>query len=106
MVTVVRRTAEFRFFHPFANCVYLAGDFNAWQADELPMTLGPDGYWRGTLLLPAGVFRFRYRADGQWFTDYAADGLVPNLYGEFNSLLHVPESKAAKSRGRKTQAQA
>ena len=40
-----------------------------------------DGYWRARLLLPDGEYRFRYRADGEWFTDYGAFGLEPGPTG-------------------------
>ena len=81
MVTMDENTAEFRFFRPHAKRVYLVGDFNAWRTDELPMKRTEDGYWLATVVSPRGTFRFRYHADEQWFTDFAAFGLEEGAFG-------------------------
>jgi 1,4-alpha-glucan branching enzyme len=81
--------AEFRFFRPNAAKVFVAGDFNDWRTDQLRMVRLPDGHWSVKLLLPAGEYKFRYVADGFWYTDYAAFGVEPDHFG-FNSLLRVP----------------
>ena len=88
MVTVRGGVAEFRFFRPDAGEVHLAGDFNSWRLGELPMQPTPEGYWLARLRLPAGDFRFRYCADGGWFTDYAAFGLEPGQFG-LDSIVRV-----------------
>ena len=81
MVTVTGNVAEFSFFRPGALRVWLAGDFNGWRPEELAMTEHRDGYWRGTVRLPRGDYRFRYNADGRWFVDYAAFGVQVGSYG-------------------------
>ena len=81
MVVVEGNTAEFVFFRPHAGAVHVTGDFNQWRTEELPMVRQPGGYWRARLLLPEGEYRFRYRADGEWFTDYGAFGLEPGPAG-------------------------
>jgi len=80
MVRVSNGCARFRFYRPQAGYVCLAGDFNGWQLGELHMKRGPLGWWTGTLCLPPGTYRFRYEADGEWFTDYASYGIE---YGPF-----------------------
>jgi hypothetical protein len=47
------------------------------------------GYWRAIVELPAGEFKFRYCADGEWFTDYAAFGVEPGRFG-MDSIVRVP----------------
>ncbi len=89
MVTVTEDWVEFLFYCPSAECVHLAGDFNNWQPTELAMRRGDDGYWKAQMKLPAGEFRFRYNADGAWFTDYAAFGVEPGRFG-FDSIVRVP----------------
>ncbi|MBS3733587.1 MAG: isoamylase early set domain-containing protein [Phycisphaerae bacterium] len=89
MVTVHGQWAEFRFFRPAADRVELAGDFNDWREGQLPMSREDDGYWTARMRLPVGEFRFRYRADGQWFTDYAAFGVEPGRFG-LDSIVRVP----------------
>jgi 1,4-alpha-glucan branching enzyme len=86
MVGVEGHEAEFAFFRPGAQQVHLAGDFNQWR--DGPMSRGVDGYWRARLRLPRGRFRFRYRADGHWFTDFAAFGVEPGPFG-WNSVVEV-----------------
>ncbi|HAU36983.1 MAG TPA: hypothetical protein DCX07_04630 [Phycisphaerales bacterium] len=88
MVDVHGHRAEFRFFRPGATKVYLAGDFNQWRGSELLMSPDGRGNWTAWLTLPAGDFRFRYVADGQWVPDYAAFGLEPGPLGP-DSVVHV-----------------
>lgn len=90
MVDVKGDVAEFTFFRPAANCVFLAGDFNNWQESELSMTRREDGYWAATMRLPAGEFKFRYCADGMWYTDYAAFGVEPGSFGLDSVVRVVP----------------
>ena len=93
MVTVTDRHVEFTFFRRRADRVEIVGDFNDWRPGELPMQPMGDGHWRAVLLLPAGVFRFRYLADGEPFTDYAAFGLEPSEQDRtgLDSVVRVPE---------------
>ena len=89
MVTQTRDGAvEFRFFCPAASVVTLAGEFNGWHQTSLPMTKGPDGWWRRQLRLAPGCYKFRYVGDGQWYTDYAAFGLEHGPFGP-NSVVKV-----------------
>ena len=53
------------------------------------MLQSSEGYWRAKMRLPAGEFKFRYRADGEWFTDYAAFGVEPSRFG-LDSVVRVP----------------
>lgn len=72
----------------WADRIYLSGDFNNWSRTELPLHQDRDGVWRAALDLPAGRrYQFRYLVDGQWRTDYHADGYAPNEYGSQNSIL-------------------
>lgn len=83
---------EFRFFRPAAACVFLSGDFNQWRSDQLKMVRQDNGYWVLRLPLPAGDYKFRYLADGQWYTDFAAFGVEPGRFG-LDSLLRIPQPR-------------
>ncbi len=48
-----------------------------------------DGWWKAIASLGSGEYRFRYMADGQWFTDYASHGVEVGKQG-FTSVLWVP----------------
>lgn len=89
MVTINEEWVEFSFFRPQASHVHLAGEFNGWRHGELPMTRAENGYWMAKMRLPAGEFKFRYCADGQWFTDFAAFGVEPGRFG-LDSVVRVP----------------
>lgn len=79
---------EFRFFRRDATAVTLAGDFNLWQTTSLPMRHEGDGWWSCRLRLGSGTYQFKYRADNEWFADYAAFGLEHGPFG-WNSVLFV-----------------
>ncbi|MDY6913869.1 MAG: glycogen-binding domain-containing protein [Planctomycetota bacterium] len=88
MVTVNGTWVDFSFFRPQAKNVRLTGGFNGCQEGELRMTRDSDGYWRLRLRLPAGKFKFRYCADGEWFADYASFGVEQGRFG-LNSIVRV-----------------
>ena len=82
--------AKFHFYRPKASQVYLAGDFNEWRTDQLRMVPVGDGYWTLKVRLPEGDYKFRYLADGFWYTDFAAFGVEPGRFG-MDSLLRMPQ---------------
>jgi 1,4-alpha-glucan branching enzyme len=88
MVTVKGDWAEFLFYRPNARRVHLVGDFNDWRIGELPMIREEKGYWRARMRLPAGEFKFRYCADGAWYTDFAAFGVEPGRFG-MDSIVRI-----------------
>lgn len=94
MVTVKGNVVEFTFYRPQAGSLHLVGDFNGWREHELSMQRGSDGYWRAALTLPAGTYKFRYRADGRWFTDFAAFGVEKSPFG-WDSVVRVEEAHKA-----------
>ena len=80
---------EFRFFRPNATAVQIVGDFNGWDRTDLPMEHDGDGWWSATVDIESGDYRFRYYADGNWYTDFAANGVEQTKLG-WNSILTVP----------------
>lgn len=82
---------EFAFYRPTAKSVCLAGDFNNWRKDQLPMRRDSRGYWSAALRLPEGEYRFRYWADGKWFCDYAAFGMEIGPFGP-DSIARTPKA--------------
>jgi 1,4-alpha-glucan branching enzyme len=85
-------SVEFRFFRPGARAVELAGDFAGNWSQRLAMSGDAHGWWTLELPLPPGDYRFRYVADGgEWYTDFASNGVEVNKLG-WNSVLVVPEA--------------
>ena len=88
---------EFWFFRRDVSDVRVVGDFAAPADGEFPMQSGSDGWWRATVALAPGEYRFRYFADGDPFPDYASHGIEVSKTG-VNSVLVVPESRASSGR--------
>lgn len=89
MVTIEQGWVVFTFYRPNASSVCVAGDFNGWKTGDTKMATLGNGSWKVKLPLPPGEFRFRYCADGEWFTDYAACGVEPGRFG-MDSIVIVP----------------
>ncbi|MGH7179339.1 MAG: glycogen-binding domain-containing protein [Tepidisphaeraceae bacterium] len=81
---------EFHFYRPGAKIVQLAGCFTEWSENPLAMQSVGNGWWAVKTTLEPGEYRFRYIADGRWFTDFASYGVEKTRHG-FNSVLIVPE---------------
>jgi 1,4-alpha-glucan branching enzyme len=88
---------EFRFFRAGAKDVRLAGDFTQWQDNAIPMRHEGNGWWTARARLQPGEYRFRYVADGQWFTDFASHG-VELKKQVWNSILLVQQEVDAAQR--------
>ena len=68
--------------------IFVCGDFNEWSKEATPMRQERDGVWRAIVELPYGKkFCFRYLIDGNWQTDYHADGWSDSGYGSENSII-------------------
>ena len=79
----------------WADRIYLVGDFNQWCEQATPMRQDRDGVWRATIDLKQGTqAEFRYLIDGQWRTDFHADGETTNTFGSQNSVARaeLPEA--------------
>lgn len=68
-----------------AKHVYLAGEFNQWKEQSLPMRKIKGG-WELNLNLNPGCYQYRFVADGMWMEDSLSTDRVRNEFGEFNSL--------------------
>ncbi len=75
-----------------AEQIDLLGDFNDWSPEAMPMKRRKDGTFSTTQSLESGRdYRFRYLVDGRrWVSDETADGLVPNRFGDLDSLVDLP----------------
>lgn len=72
----------------WADRIFLSGDFNDWRTEDIQLRQDRNGVWRAMLDLPVGRrFEFRYLIDGEWRTDFHADGQADNLFGSQNSLV-------------------
>lgn len=83
---------EFWFYRRGAGGVRVVGDFAGpgLAGGALDMETCGDGWWRATATLHSGEYRFRYVADGEWYTDYASNGVEMGETG-VTSVLVIPE---------------
>ncbi|MFT3912312.1 MAG: glycogen-binding domain-containing protein [Ferruginibacter sp.] len=68
--------------------IYLAGSFNNWQKNELPMKRTTAG-WELPLYLNNGTYTYRFIEDGHWMIDPGNPEKVPNEFGEYNSVVRL-----------------
>jgi hypothetical protein len=71
-----------------AKKVYLSGNFNSWDPNELLMNKA-NGGWELPLYLADGTHTYRFVADRRWFEDPANPEHLPNEYGESNSVIRI-----------------
>jgi len=73
--------------------VQVAGDFNDWMPHTTPLQrVGED--FEATLSLPPGRYRYRLVIDGRWAHDPANPTRETNQYGEWNSIVEVPQQRS------------
>jgi hypothetical protein len=72
------------------NKVYVAGDFNDWQINTLPMTKNSDGIWELTLRLPPGRHQYKMIVDGNWCFDISRP-IVRDSHGNINNIIEVED---------------
>ena len=80
---------EFKLYSPEAQRVALAGDFNNWDVDNLPMRRDHRGTWEASFTLPPGKYEYRFWVDGVWHDDPNAHERVENPFGSQNCLRIV-----------------
>jgi 1,4-alpha-glucan branching enzyme len=79
----------FEFLAPEAQEVALAGDFNDWDINSLPMKKTRKGNWKIRIALSPGKHEYLFWVDGFWQGDPKAEDRVPNPFGGWNSLKIV-----------------
>jgi len=74
-----------------ASRVNLAGDFNDWDRESIPMKMLKNGDFSVSLDLEKGKeYEFRYLIDGSaWINDNEADNYVSNEFFSENSVVAV-----------------
>ena len=80
---------SFELVKPEAKNVYVAGDFNDWQPDRVPLVPMGNGRWVRDLTIKPGRHEYLFVVDGQWMPDPNAKESVQNPFGGWNSILGV-----------------
>lgn len=80
---------------PEAKSAFLAGSFNDWSADALPMRKDAKGNWSVSVKLTPGRYEYKFVVDGAWCSrepgasEAASVDCVPNAFGTENRVLEV-----------------
>lgn len=84
-----RKNVEFRFYAPEAKEVFIAGEFNNWDIQSLPMKKSKGGFWeKATKLLP-GRYEYKTFNDRGWIEDLPGEERVSNPFGTQNFIRWV-----------------
>jgi Glycogen recognition site of AMP-activated protein kinase len=86
--TVYMRVA---LLNPQAESVTIAGDFNGWDPQSLPLRRADNGLWTITIPLKPGRYEYMYQVDGKWVTDPLASEFSPDGFGDVNAVLNVQD---------------
>lgn len=70
--------------------VCLAGSFNGWSVDALPLAdLWGDGRYSCSLALPPGRYEYKLVIDGEWRLDENNPAVTDNEFGSRNNVLVI-----------------
>jgi 1,4-alpha-glucan branching enzyme len=83
------KKVQFELLAPDAQKVYLAGNFNNWDARANLMKKDKKGTWKITVSLKPGRYEYRFFKDGDWENDPACCDCVPNEFGSKNCVRIV-----------------
>ena len=83
------KKATFKYMAPEAQCVLLAGDFNAWKPESHPLKRTSNGLWKINLSLSPGRYEYRFLVDGQWYNDPDCKSYAPNPFGGDNCVINL-----------------
>lgn len=93
------QAVQFVLHAPQARAVFLAGDFNGWDARQSPLARAPSGLWFVELLLPPGRYTYAFVVDGSRFVpDPAAPRAVGEDFGTPSSVVIVGSANQAGGR--------
>jgi 1,4-alpha-glucan branching enzyme len=91
---------EFNLFAPYNKGAALIGSFSDWQ--EIPMKRGDDGYFRTSVELENGVYKYKFRVQSNsWFfepeqwvdvTDPCATD-IDELSGKDDGVIHIKDGE-------------
>jgi len=97
------KNVEFILRKPNAMKVHLAGEFNYWEVESLPMETKQEGIWEAAVKLPPGRYEYKMLVDDAWteeppctvmmggscFKLILEGGQTPNPFGTLNYFVWV-----------------
>ena len=83
------KRVRFELHAPEAQNATLAGNFNWWDVNSLPMKKDKQGTWKVSVALEPGKYEYRFWVDGEWADDPNAQERIPNPFGSQNCVKIV-----------------
>lgn len=84
---IEKRKATFSINSAGAKEVYLTGSFNNWNPKKHPMYQNDMGVWNKTVIIPPGIYEYKFLVDGRWETDPQNGLTCVNCFGTKNSVF-------------------
>jgi Glycogen recognition site of AMP-activated protein kinase len=81
----------FTYLAPDAKSVFVAGDFNSWNATGVSLLKKEDGTWIVSVPLEPGTYEYKFIVDDQWVEDPDNPEKKVDPFGGSNSLLVVKD---------------
>lgn len=92
MQKIKKRRVTFSLQSADAKKVYLTGSFNGWNPQKHPMHQNKNGEWEKTVIIPSGIYEYKFWVDGQWKEDPKNNLTCLNCFGTRNSILDLSRS--------------
>ena len=83
------KNVEISFYSPEAMNVYVAGEFNGWDTQTLPMKKDKDGVWRSKIKLFPGRHEYKLFSDNVWIENLPGAEAISNPFGTQNFIISV-----------------
>jgi 1,4-alpha-glucan branching enzyme len=87
--------------YPYANSVYLVGNFNDWRANEIALKKDSINTWKCSYVLAPGNYQYKFRVDNNWVLDPTNEVMVGE-YENGNSLLSIAPNYTFRLKGYET----
>lgn len=84
-----KREVKFSYYAPEAMKVFIAGEFNGWDIQSLPMKRQKGGIWKTTTKLLPGRYEYKMFADRGWVEDLPGEERASNPFGTQNFVRWV-----------------
>jgi len=84
------RRVEFLYHAAPGQTVAVAGSFNDWDPEALPMKYSAGlGAYTADIILERGDYEYKFVINGDWFIDEENPAFIANDFGTLNSVVAV-----------------
>jgi 1,4-alpha-glucan branching enzyme len=88
--TAGRKRVTFKYKAKPGCNVAVAGNFNGWDPDSKVLKdKDSTGEYQITMLLPKGVYEYKFCVDDKWCVDPENPNFITNPHGTLNSVIEV-----------------